>query len=217
MDYRIPYPTLTRDKLSRFVAFRCPAAPKDYGGKIWDACQETDINPGMMACIGMSKSKNFTSNKDVFACHIQGTFEDQVVNAVLQYTHMKPEDLLLPQIQWTSIELKYIGLTSWCNTDNPPDPTPVPAPKPEPKPDPYKPHPNMPDPVPPTPPAPKDPSKPEEPKKKKNLPDWLVKFSVWFGILSGAVVAASWFFPPLKVAVPIIEVIKMIIAAVSGS
>lgn len=175
MDYRQPYPTVTRDKLSRFVAMRCPSAPKDIGGKIWDACQETDINPGIMACIAISKSKNFTSNRDIFACHIEGTFEDQVVNAVLQYTHMKPEDLMLPQIQWTSVELKYVGLLAWCRNSESDKPAPPP---PAPTQDPTRPHPNMPDPVPPAPveppkPVPVDPTKPapvEPDKPKKKIP-----------------------------------------------
>jgi hypothetical protein len=157
MDYRTPYPFLTRDKLSRFVNFRCPSAPKDIGGKIWDACQETDINPGMMACIGMSKSKNFTSLNDVFACHIQGTFDDQIVNAVLQYTHMKPDDLMLPQIQWTAIELKYSGLMHWCLNDNPPEPEPEPEPKPQKDPVSTAPIPTAPIPTAPVPVEPKKP------------------------------------------------------------
>jgi hypothetical protein len=213
MDYRIPYPTLTRDKLSRFVAIRCPDAPKDIGGKIWDACQETDINPGMMACIGMSKSKGFTSNRDVFACHIEGTFEDQVVNAVLQYTHMKPDDLMLPQIQWTSIEIKYMGLVSWCQNDTPPEPTPAPQPKP----DPWKPHPNMPDPIPQPKPEPKPSPEPPKPQNgdtqqpRKKLPWKLIATvlaAVAFGLKFVPVVPA--------IVVAVIDWIVKILNAIPG-
>lgn len=213
MDYRTPYPNLTRDKLSRFIAMRCPAAPKDYGGRIWDACQETDINPGVMACIGMSKSKNFTSNRDVFACHIEGTFEDQVVNAVLQYTHMKPDDLMLPQIQWTSIELKVMGLNSWCVNDTPQEPTPTPQPKP----DPWKPHPNMPDPIPPIPPEPKPSPEPSKQKKgdvqqpRKKLPWKLI------AAVLGVVAFAIKFVPMVPAIVPtIIDYLVKILNSLPG-
>ena len=216
MDYRTPYPVLTRDKLSRFIAFRCPSAPKDIGGKIWDACQETDINPGMMACIGMSKSKNFTLLNDVFACHIQGTFDDQIVNAVLQYTHMQPDDLMLPQIQWTAIELKYSGLVHWCMNDAPSEPEPKPE-EPKPKPDPWNPHPNMPDPVPTPvepkkPEEPKDPSKPVEPKKPFN---WKPVFKFLAIALGAGMIAVKVFAPGWVVLV--LEVLTRLLNLIGSS
>jgi hypothetical protein len=211
MDYRTPYPFLTRDKLSRFIAFRCPSAPKDIGGKIWDACQETDINPGMMACIGMSKSKNFTLLNDVFACHIQGTFDDQIINAVIQYTNMEPEDLMLPQVQWTAVELKYSGLIHWCKNDNTSEPEPKPVPPP-PKKDPTPPHPNMPN---PPPPVPVDPDKPEEPKKPaepKKPFSWkpVAKFlaiALGAGMIAVKVFAPGWVVLVLEVLTKLLNLI----------
>jgi hypothetical protein len=74
----------------------------------------------------------------------------------------------------------------------PPKPTPTPLP--------------IPDPIPEPKPEPK-------PPEKKNPPAWLVKFSVWFGIIGMAVTAASLFFPQLKMLAPIVALIKALLAA----
>jgi hypothetical protein len=71
------------------------------------------------------------------------------------------------------------------------------------------------------PPPPPEPPKVEEPKKlpevkvpkepKKNPAPWLVKASVWFGIVSTVVGAVAWFVPGAKpwvaVIVPVIQAI----------
>ena len=90
---------ITRDQLNAWLAFRAPSAPKNFGAKIWDACANTQVNPSLMACIALIKSKKFLSGQDIFACGIQGTLEDQIVNAVNRYAVMDPEELMLAQSQ----------------------------------------------------------------------------------------------------------------------
>jgi hypothetical protein len=147
-----------------------------------------------MACIALIKSKKFLSGQDIFACGIQGTLEDQIVNAVNRYAVMDPEELMLAQSQITTIELAYMHLQSWTrNQAEPPKPKPVEPPKPKPV----------------EPPKPK----PVEPPAKKNPPAGLVKFSVWFGIIGTAIAAASLFFPQLKMLAPIVALIKALLGA----
>ena len=88
-----------------------------------------------------------------------------------------------------------------------PNPEPPPIPKPDRDDSAYDPHPNM-----PKKPKPVDlPPKSGEPAVKKNPPAWLVRFDVWFGILSGAAGLFAWFFPAIKPwlmgIVPLIEAI----------
>ena len=181
---------ISRDQLNAWLSFRAPSAPKNFGAKIWDACANTQVNPALMACIALIKSKKFLNGQDIFACGIQGTLEDQIVNAVNRYAVMDPEELQLAQTQITSIELAYMHLQSWIRNQ--------PEPKPEPKPEPVPPP--KPEPVPP-------------PAKKKNPHPSLVRFSVYLGIIGTAITAASLFFPQLKILAPIVALLKALLGA----
>lgn len=102
--------------------------------------------------------------------------------------------------------LVFICTEARCRRPRPDIPVPEPRPKPKPEPMPT-PHPNM-----PKPPTPR-PQEPDQPKKNPN--PTLVKFGVWFGILSSVLGIVAWFVPSLKpwvmAIVPIIKAILSIL------
>lgn len=200
MDFNTPV-NFSRDQLNTWLASRCPKAPAGLGGRIFDACMGSGINPGIMACIAISKSKSFTVGGDFFACGLGGDLYDQLVTAVGFYQRMTWEDLSLAESQISSIEIRWMGFQSWLRNDEP-IPTPQPVPQPTPVP-----------PRPPFPPKPEPKPEPEKPKKK-NPPASLVRFSVVFGALATALGFASWFYPPLKpFLAAIVPLVKAILAA----
>jgi hypothetical protein len=179
----------------------CPLIADD----ILRAVSATTINPYVMFTVGCVTSQWYSLPKcDYFACGLEGSLEDQIVNASIAWQEKQEiGELNLNEGQLNTFDIVWRNLSRFMDAflDKPPDPLPKP---PEP------PKPPKPPELPPT--LPEPPTPPEAPKAPGN---WKNALGIWVGVLSAAMVVAKIFLPGPVSAV--LDVILKLLKAIVGS
>lgn len=166
--------------------------------RIYRACMTSPIDWLLMVAVAAVKSDYWRKDPgDWFACGIGGSFDDQVVNASIQWQNLENTgDLRLSELELQQVDLVYEGLFKYCalmseleQGQTLPQPPPPPPPKPP-----------KPEPIPPPPPKPEEPKPPEAPKPPV---DWKKPILAILGI--GATIAALTPIPWDDLAVKLIQ------------
>lgn len=181
--------------------------------RIYRACMTSPLDWLLMVAVAAVKSDFWRKDPgDWFACGIGGSFDDQVVNASIQWQNLETTgDLRLSELELQQVDVVYQGLLVFgarmaeAEAGEPLPQPPPPPPKP-PKP-----------PEPPKPPHPEPPTAPAVPAPKPTAPavDWKRRLK-WIG--TAATIAGSTFFlwgmalpPGVK------QVVKAILDAIAGA
>jgi hypothetical protein len=162
----------------------------------------------LMCAVAAVKSDYWRKDPgDWFACGIGGSFDDQCINASIQWQNMESTgDLRLNQLELQQVDLVHEYLLKFCvmlakaeEGEQLPKPPPPPPPKPP-----------KPEPIPPPPPKPEEP-KPEAPKP--GVP-WKKKCGTLAGVLGAAILVAKLAAPGWVVLA--LEALKQLLAAFGG-
>lgn len=175
--------------------------------RVYRACMGSELDWLLMCAVAAVKSDYWRKDPgDWFACGIGGAFDDQCINATIQWQNLtNTGDLKLTEKELQQVDLVYKGMLSFCVSmadaeagqplPEPPPPPPVvvvpPAPQPKPA-----------DPVP----------VPVEPPKAK--PSWKALCATIAGVIGGGLFLAKLFLPGSIVLV--LEAIKQILSALGS-
>lgn len=175
----------------------CPLIADD----ILRACSNTTLNPYVLFVVGATTSQYYAKQCDYFACGLEGTLEDQIVNATIELQGFTTiEELELSELQLTQFDGLWAALERFLDgmVRDTPDPLPQPEP-PKPK------------------PAPKPEPEPQFPPSEPAKPpiNWKATLAVWVGIVSAAMVVLKIFLPGPVAA--IIDAILKVLNAIVGS
>lgn len=178
--------------------------------RIYRACMTSPLDWLLMCAVAAVKSDYWRKDPgDWFACGIGGKFDDQVVNASIQWQNLENTgDLRLNEMELQQVDLVYQDLCVFCaHMAEAEQGEPLPQPPPPPKPVPPAP---VPTPVEPAKPEPK----PEEPKPPAAPGSWKKTSAMLAGVLGAAIIAAKIFAPGWVVLA--LEAIRQLLAALGG-
>jgi hypothetical protein len=179
----------------------CPLIADD----ILRAVSATTINPYTMFVVGCVTSQWYSATKcDFFACGIDGSLEDQIINAAIAWQDItEVGELKLSEPQLNTFDAVWKNFERFMNGMIISTPEPLPKPPEPPKP------PKPPE-VPPQPPTQPD-EPPTEPKPKQDWKSWFKWVSIAAPII---LLASNWLpMPWSMVAKVIVELIGKLFGA----
>lgn len=174
--------------------------------RIYRACMTSPLDWLLLCAVAAVKSDYWRKDPgDWFACGLGGSFQDQTINAAIEWQNLENTgDLRLSELELQQVDLVRDALLRFCagmaeSEASQPLPQPPPPPKP---PEPVKPEPKPPEPVKP----------PEAPKPRT---DWKRSLK-WLGTLA-TIASGSFFLWGLVLPPGVREFVKAVLAAIAGA